>query len=450
MTVDGTIPGVQEWLDLDEAGRRVRRAESFVAARREAESHNVWITVGDPAPEEVDGHGGELAGVPFGVKDNVDVAGFATTAGSPLLATQRPVLDGDLVALLRRAGAVVVGKTNLHELAFGGTSNNATYGAVRHPVDPSRVAGGSSGGSAAAVALGSVPFALGTDTGGSVTVPSAFCGVVGFRPTTGRYPGSGVVNLSTTRDTIGLHTRSVRDARIIDRVITRSGGVGERGSLADLTLGRIPSRFEEVEGEVGTVVERAIDVLRDHGARIIDVPVPDDLEIAGGPGLDLVFFEAARLLTARVALGTDRPEHLRSLLPSIVSPDVRRLVEHTASEEVTIEDYDAARGAREELRRSYEQAFAESGAAALLAPTSPVLAPPIGDDDLIEVDGRTVPTFATIIRNAGPGTVAGVPMLSLPAGRSAAGLPVGLCLEGRFGDDRALLALGEQIEDALT
>lgn len=291
MTVDGTIPGVQEWLDLDEAGRRVRRAESFVAARREAESHNVWITVGDPAPEEVDGHGGELAGVPFGVKDNVDVAGFATTAGSPLLATQRPVLDGDLVALLRRAGAVVVGKTNLHELAFGGTSNNATYGAVRHPVDPSRVAGGSSGGSAAAVALGSVPFALGTDTGGSVTVPSAFCGVVGFRPTTGRYPGSGVVNLSTTRDTIGLHTRSVRDARIIDRVITRSGGVGERGSLADLTLGRIPSRFEEVEGEVGTVVERAIDVLRDHGARIIDVPVPDDLEIAGGPGLDLVFFE---------------------------------------------------------------------------------------------------------------------------------------------------------------
>lgn len=441
--------GLGPWLAAAPDERAEMRGEARRVAATEQRTHHAWIALHDGGDDDR-GSDGLLAGVPFGVKDNIDVAGHPTTAGSPLLAGQRPVLDSDVVALLREAGAVVAGKTNLHELAFGGTSNNATYGPVRNPLDPMCVAGGSSGGSAAAVALGSVPFALGTDTGGSVTVPSAFCGIVGFRPTTGRYPGTGVVSLSTTRDTIGLHTRSVADARTVDRLICSTPDGGPSPELEGLVLGRVPSRFEDVESDAAEVVDTALENLRRRGVRVVDVQVEDDLAIASGPGLDLVFFEAARLLPARLALEPGPREPLLDRLDEIASPDVRGLVEHTMTSGLTVADYDAARAARARLRRAYVRAFASSGVHALIGPTSPVLPPRVGDDELIEVDGRSVQTFATIIRNAGPGSVAGVPMLSVPAGLSAAGLPVGLCLEGHFFADSDLLNFGECLEAALT
>ncbi|WP_435202353.1 amidase family protein [Janibacter sp. GS2] len=442
---------LQDWVALGPRARGARRRESLARARDEARSHHAWIAVGqddDPQPEGGT-DAGELAGVPFAVKDNIDVAGFTTTAGSPLLSDQHAILDADVVGLLREAGGMVAGKTNLHELAFGGTSNNATYGPVRNPFDTDRVAGGSSGGSAVAVALGSTPFALGTDTGGSVTVPSSFCGIPGFRPSTGRYPGAGVVNLSTTRDTIGIHARTVRDVRAVDRVITRSRDDEPVPALEELVLGRIPSRFHDVEREVAQVLDAAEQTLRRNGVRIVDVEVPDDLATASGAGLDIVFFEAMRLLPARVALGADRHPDLMSLIPRLSSPDVRRVVQGIVSANPSLETYDRARRRRWELRRQYEEAFAASGADAFFGPTSAVLPPRIGDDDVITVDGVGRPTFETIIRNAGPGSVAGVPMLSLPAGFSSTGLPVGLCLEGAPFGDRRLLAVAESLEAVL-
>ncbi|UTT66524.1 amidase family protein [Janibacter sp. CX7] len=442
-------PGLGPWIAAGSARRRSMRRRARETAAEEQRTHHAWISVGDELPEG-GGRGGPLDGIPFAVKDNIDVAGFTTTAGSPLLEHQRPVLDADVVSLLRQAGAVVLGKTNLHELAFGGTSNNRTHGAVRNPVDPTRVAGGSSGGSAAAVALGSVPFALGTDTGGSVTVPSAFCGVVGFRPTTGRYPGTGVVNLSTSRDTVGLHTRCVRDVRLVDRVIAPSARPAPPPDLSEVVLGLVPSRFDDLQTEVAQALDGALELLRQHGVTFVDVQVPGDLAVAGGAGLDLVFYEAARLLPARFALGPGPGSvNLVTMLDRIASPDVRALVEHLAACGLSAADYEAARLARAELRRAYGDALAASGAHALVGPTSPVLPPPIGADDVLDVDGRPAPTFATIIRNAGPGSVAGVPMLSLPAGTSASGLPVGLCLEGVFFADDDLLALGESLEAGL-
>ncbi|CCH31224.1 amidase family protein [Actinosynnema sp. NPDC047251] len=423
-----------DWSDLDPAERDRRRAGAV--ARAGASAHGDWIgPVRDGSPGE-----GPLAGVPFSVKDNVDVRGVPTTAGSPLLDDSPAAVDATVVSALRAAGAVVVGKTNLHELAFGITSNNKAFGPVRNPADPDRSAGGSSGGSAVGVALGVVPFALGTDTGGSVTVPASFCGVVGFRPSTGRYPGDGVVNLSTSRDTIGVHARVVRDVRTVDRVIT-----GEPDAppvtLAGLRIGLPRSRFRHLDPEVAAAVDEVLSTLEQAGAHLVEVDLGDDVQVAAGAGNDLVFFEAPRLLARRVRSAVERwPER-------VVSPDVRALVGLMASAPVTADAYEDARAARWRLRRAYAEVFARVDV--VLGPTAPVLPPLLGEDEVITHNGQQVPVFPTVTRNVGPGTVAGLPMLSLPAGRSRTGLPVGVCLEAHpFGDTR-LLRVAEAVQDAL-
>ncbi|WP_134738092.1 amidase family protein [Nocardioides sp. 503] len=439
------------WSAQGGAATTARLVAARDAALASVGSHGVFIDVLDQDRlETLGGSAGELAGVPFAVKDNIDVAGTRTTAGSALLRDSVPDVDASVVAALREAGAVVVGKTNMHELAFGITSNNAAFGAVRNPVDPTRVAGGSSGGSAAAVALGIVPFSLGTDTGGSVVIPAAFCGVVGFRPTTGRYPGDGLVNLSWTRDTVGLHAGSVADVRLVDRVISRQPSAAEP-RLAGVRLGVLRSRLEDVEPAVAEATAAALKALASQGVELVDVEIADDQAIGGGPGLGMVLYEAARLLLARATTvpGGSRFATFGDLVPELTSPDVRGLAQHMADQPVPAEAYEDARRARLRLRRTYAEAFERSRARALVAPSVPVLAPPVGADEVIELHGREVPTFATVTRHTAPGTVAGVPMLSLPLRRPHGALPVGLTLEGAFGEDAALLALGAVLESAL-
>lgn len=427
-----------------------RSADALVraqgAARASIASHGAYLSVVDE-PEGA-AAGGEFAGIPFAVKDNIDVAGLPTTAGSPLLAGDVAEADANVVSALRAAGAVVVGKTNMHELAFGVSGNNATHGPVHNPADPARTAGGSSGGSALAVALGTVPFSLGTDTGGSVTVPASFCGVVGFRPTTGRYPGDGVVNLSSSRDTIGVHAARVGDVRAVDRVIT---GEVDASAPARLTLGVPRSRYQDLAREIEPVVRAALDRLASAGVTLVDLDIPDDLEIGGGAGLELVFYEAERLVLARAAAMAGRgPDFgFADMVELIASPDVRAIAEFIAATPLPADAYERARRARWALRRAYVEAFAATGADAIIAPSCPVLPPMLGNDDTAELNGVEVPLFATVTRNAAPGTTAGVPMLSVPAGRTAAGLPVGLSLEGRFFDDARLLAIGEIAEAIL-
>jgi indoleacetamide hydrolase len=416
--------------------------DAIAAATASTASHNAYISVVETPPDAV---AGDLGGVPFAVKDNIDVAGLPTTAGSPLLAEYVPEIDAGIVSVLRDAGAVVVGKTNMHELAFGVTSNNAAYGAVKNPVDPAFSAGGSSGGSAATVALGAVPFSLGTDTGGSVTLPASFCGVVGFRPTVGRYPSDGLVELSWTRDTVGLHTRTVAYARTVDAVIARTQPA-PAPALAETVIGVLGSRFADVSAEVDEVAVRALASLRDAGVTLVDVDIPDDLALGGGPGLELVLYESERLLTARARLAGGSDAVFGDLPSRIASPDVRGLAEMIAANPFPPSGYEAARRARWALRRSYAQVFEESGVHALIGPACPVPPPPIGVDDVVELNGRQEPLFPTVTRNTAPGTVAGVPMLTLPAGLTSTGLPVGMTLEGRFFGDDALLALGEEIE----
>jgi mandelamide amidase len=408
--------------------------------RARSSTHGEWIGVaGSVGPAE-----GPLAGFPFSVKDNIDVAGFPTTAGSRLLADAPATVDASVVNALRDAGAIVLGKTNLHELALGVTGNNAAFGPTRNPADPTRSAGGSSGGSAVSVALGLVPFGLGTDTGGSVTIPASFCGVVGFRPTTGRYAGDGVVNLSHTRDTIGVHARTVEVVRTVDDVVT-----GERRhadlAVEGLRVGVPRSRYTDLDPEVAEVARGALAALADAGAHLVDLDVHDDLALGAGPGIDLVLFEAPALLRPRLTAAlVDAPP--REWAALVESPDVRALVELMASSPVSPERYQAARASRLRLRRAYAEAFARAEVDVLIGPTVPIPPPLLGEDDTVVLNGRAVPVFATGTRNTGPGTVAGLPMVSLPAGVTSAGLPVGMCLEGRPFDDGRLLGAASAVE----
>jgi Asp-tRNA(Asn)/Glu-tRNA(Gln) amidotransferase A subunit family amidase len=439
---------LQDWLDTPVKSRRELFEDSIGDARRIQSSHNAYISV---AESSTPGSDGLLADIPFAVKDNIDVAGFETTAGAPFFRGTPPVIDANVVSALAFEGGTVIGKTNLHELAFGVTSDNGEFGPVRNPLDHSLSAGGSSGGSAAAVALGNVPFALGTDTGGSITVPASFCGIVGFRPTTGRYPGDGVVNLSWSRDTVGIHANRVGDIRTIDRLITRSPISTIGPSAGEIRLGVPSSYLEDLDPVVASITRCALDLLESAGLVLVPVDMPDAIELAATAGFSLVFFETGRTLPARAAA---LPEPFSSLgigdMATLAgSPDVGAVLAMIAESGPGVVEYEEARAARWRLRAQQESLFAQSGIDALVFPSVPVLPPPVGENDAVELNGRELPLFPTVTRHSGPGSFAGSPMLSLPAGRTESGLSVGITLEGQFASDESLLSIASIVESIL-
>jgi indoleacetamide hydrolase len=423
-------------------------AESVEAARKIADL-GAFITVADRA----EAGAGSLAGVPIAVKDNLDTRDFPTTGGTPALAASRPGRDQHAVERLRAAGAALIGKTNLHELALGITSNNAAYGPVRNLHDPSRSAGGSSGGSAVAVAAGVVPIALGTDTGGSVRVPAAHCGVVGWRPSVGRWGTGCTVPISRTRDTAGAFSTTVADVALVDELVT-----GE--PMAELPAGTlrlgVPREgfYDDLHPEVAACVARALDRLAGGGVELVEVQVAGAHELDAECGFPIVFFEIVQDLPAYLATlpGPERELTFADVLARVASPDVRGVLEVAAGGGVTEEGYRQALVTRERLRAAYAAALRPDGGRldALVYPTVPLPAPPVGDDDTTELNGRQVPVFLTTIRNTGPGSTAGMPAISLPAGATESGLPIGISLEALPGEDPALLTVARQVEAALT
>jgi Asp-tRNA(Asn)/Glu-tRNA(Gln) amidotransferase A subunit family amidase len=291
------------------------QVEAALQRTREIAELNAFVTLAD-APAS--GAEGPLAGVPIAVKDSIHVAGFPCTGGTPALRSWRPTSDAPIVTILRKAGAVVVGKTGMHELSAGITSNNPAYGAVRNPHDPRLIAGGSSGGSAVAVAAGVVPVALGADTAGSLRIPAALCGCVGFRPTPGRYPNEGVIPLSATRDTVGPITRTVAAAALVDELVTgvRSAPV----ELAGRRLGvpRTPF-YDDLDAETAAVVDDALGRLSDAGAELVETRIEDLDELTGPHSFALTMREWPRELDTYLTR-YGRPVTLDEVAAAMASP----------------------------------------------------------------------------------------------------------------------------------
>lgn len=432
----------EQWIKRAEANTHLNCYVSFDAAGflRQAVSADNSIAKGEKGP---------LLGVPIALKDNIDAIGFPCGNGTGALNGRHPVADAELVARLRSAGALFPGKVGLHELAFGITTNNAVTGAVRNPWDTTCIPGGSSGGSGAIVAARLVPAAIGTDTGGSVRVPAALCGVAGFRPTVGRVSGDGIAPISSTRDTAGPLARSVADLTLLDGVLSGDSRPLEQVSLKGLRLG-VPRDYfwSDVEPKVSICTESALDTLRREGVELVAVDLPGLEKMNGEVSFVVALYEFVRDMTAYLA-NKSRGVTFQQLIEGIGSPDVRAIAAPLLGDGAVPEAaYLHALKIRKQLQAVYAEAFRACGVSALLFPTTPRTAAPIGQDESVLLNGQASPTFATFIRNTDPGSNASLPGLSLPIGHCD-GLPVGLALDGPLHSDRRLLAIGASVEAAL-
>jgi mandelamide amidase len=396
---------------------------------------------------------GPLHGLPIPVKDSLNTAQYPTSAGTPALKGFRPPADAPLVATLRAAGAIVLGKTNLHELSYGWTSNNLAFGAVHNPYDPSRIPGGSSGGTAACIAAHMAPLGVAEDTEGSIRVPAALCGVMGFRPTTRRYSTAGAVPACSLFDQTGPEARTVADIALFDRV----AGGDVRDILA-LPLKGVRFAvwrsywFEGLDPEVARITHEALTKLRAAGARIVEAEVPGLRELLGHTA-DLIVDHDVRLELAHY-LAVNGAKLSFDELVARASPDIRAIFDHEvmpgspgfvseAAYETAVKVY------LPRLRRTFQDYFARTGAAAILFPTTLVTAPRIGDDGELRVGHRRMSFDVAMGRNIAPGSRTGLPGLVMPTGIAANGLPVSMEFDGPTGTDRTLLGLGLSLEGVL-
>lgn len=392
-----------------------------------------------------------LAGIPLAIKDNIDCMGMPTAAGTAALRDAAPRANAPVVARAIEAGALAAGKANMHELAFGCTNDNGFFGPARNPYDPSRIPGGSSGGSAVLVASGAVPASLGTDTGGSVRIPAALCGLVGFRPTHGRYPSEGVVPISPTRDTVGPIARTVSDVMLLDEIL--SGGDAALPAVVD-GVGdfrlAVPysTLWEGLSSDARPVLEGALQKLEDAGFELVDVDLRRYPFFRAQKSATIPFYEfggavGRYLETGGVAVTV--PE----IVAQIKSPDVARIVSAIlGAGAISATEYAEALLARERSRTSYVACLRDVEADALLFPTTLIPACTIGAET-VAVGSDALDVFAAYTRNTEPGSNAGVPGITVPAGLTQDGLPVGLALDGAPYSDRRILQIGKEMERVL-
>ncbi|WLH81748.1 indoleacetamide hydrolase [Pseudomonas sp. FP2335] len=396
-----------------------------------------------------------LGGVPIAIKDNIQVIGFANTAGTPALADFHPQTNAPIIDKLQAAGAIVVGKTNMHELAFGATGYNTAFHlpnviGVRNAFDLSHIAGGSSSGSAAALGARLIPIAMGTDTGGSTREPCALNGCVGFRPTVGRYSGVGITPISTSRDTAGPMANSVGDIVLLDSILS---GASARQAVAPQTirLGLPDFFWAGLDADVAAQAQAAVKQLRDAGVQIVSVNMPDLETLTSTVATPIAIMEARSALTDYLKV-QDTGVSFDALVSKISSPDVQGIFSamvvpgRVPGPDATLvpgaKAYaDAINHGVPALAALYQKTFKDHRLDALLFPTVPQVAIKTGPD------ASTAQNFGRIIRNTDPGSNVKMPGLSIPVGLGkASGLPVGMEIDGLPGTDAQLLAIGRTLE----
>ena len=383
---------------------------------------------------------GILAGLPLAVKDLYETAGIRTTVGTKFFANYVPNEDAVTVKRLKEAGAVILGKTNTHEIALGVTNVNAAFGNCHNPWDTTRITGGSSGGSAAAVASGMVLAALGTDTGGSIRIPASLCGVVGLKPTYGRISLRGIIPLSWNLDHAGPLTKSARDAALLLQVLAgydeedpASADVPVDDYLTDIDEGvqgwriamAVGDYIEASDPDVLAAVRAAAEVFRRLGAQVEEVELPwlRDAALA-----NTVITQADGAAYHRERLN----EH-----PDWFGADVRQRLETGAA--YTSGEYALARRKQAEVRRRGELFFQNHDA--LLLPSTPISAPLIEGSDALEQARR-------LTRFTAPFNASGLPALSMPCGFTSSGMPIGLQIVGAHWAEAKVLRAAQAYESS--
>lgn len=396
-----------------------------------------------------------LLGVPVGVKDSYMTRGLRTSFGTAVLKDFVPAGDAPIVGSIRDAGALVFGKNNLVEMSWGLTGANPHHGQARNPYDKAHVTGGSSSGSAAAVAARIVPVSLGGDTVGSIRVPAALSGVVGFKPTPGRWPGGGVAPISHTLDTTGLLAREVDDCILLDSVVAGGAPFPEAGDPGDLRGVRIayaPRQYlDGVAEEVEARFRETIRKLESAGADLVEVDLGEDFLPLAARATWTLFARETRPAIIEFLKLHAVPASFEDILDNL-DPHIRKgweyLVLPTGEGFSPDEAYDQALNRdRPELQRRFrEQAFAQADF--LIFPTTPSTAPAIETQRQFVVGGRDVTDLALAAHTI-PASLAGLPGITLPAGLSRTGLPLGLEIDAAPGRDRHLLAVARRVESVL-
>ncbi len=389
---------------------------------------------------------GPLHGIPISLKDNFYTRGIRTTAGSKILSDFVPETDSHVASRLARAGTILLGKTNMHEFAYGITGENPHYGSSRNPWAPQRISGGSSGGSAVAVATGMGFASAGTDTGGSIRIPSALCGIVGLKPTFGLVSVSGVVPLAVSFDHAGPIARSVTDACILLESIAGKYPKGAVRPDHRKLRENLPARFrlgwpkhfffEKLDNEVRRLVEATAKVFQQVGAEIQEVSLPR-LVNSVGQATSAVVAEASHYHESQGYFPARAKEY---------GEDVRGHLEW--GHKLLAVDYLRAMDAQREVEQDFASAFEKVDA--IIAPTSPITAPLIGESEVHVAGQRETPVRAELLRMTRPANLTGHPAISIPCGFSPQGLPVGLQLIGpRWGEAR-LLSIALAYEQSTT
>ncbi|MDI2098435.1 amidase [Ruicaihuangia caeni] len=391
------------------------------------------------------GHG-VLDGWDVAVKDNIDVAGLPTTGGTRFLSDNVATADAKVVASLRAAGATIVGKTNLHELGHGITGVNPTFGTTLHPENPDYTVGGSSGGSALAVMLRYARVALGTDTGGSARIPAAYTGLVGFRPSTGRYPASGVIRISPSRDTVGVLGRSVADVALVDRVLGSVPAAPSPSAASQSpVLGVLEEACEWLTPARRALFEEAMSRIAATGVEVMLLSEQRELDRCFELGIVVLAYETIPAIKDYLgaAHGADA---VQALIEVSESPDTREILRAALDEPVSPDEYRSARAELAAMHERFVSALGRSRVTTLVYPTTtgePPKALTLSQDEA-EAQLRAV------VLNSTPATLFATPAISLPAGVSEeTGIAAGITLERAAGDDADLLRDATLVEEIL-